>query len=215
MTSLECAKASPISSGLDANTLVSTVNETKSRSSYFIIDDAYVRMMGLEDKKRKFSEDMVDMDQKDGEKLQKFYRHIDRQANCRQKSQGTLGAFPLNSDPWKRKRRRTRSVCSGLIKEREADRRKKDMARPQSVFPPCNITLDKETEFVNNDMPSYSGTMLSKMLEEAEERRKLRRGERNLKRAKMMLTFGAMTLLVIVVTLAIASYPTIERIFGG
>ena len=94
-------------------------------------------------------------------------------------------------------------------------RRKKDMARPQSVFPPCNITLDKETEFVNNDMPSYSGTMLSKMLEEAEERRKLRRGERNLKRAKMMLTFGAMTLLVIVVTLAIASYPTIERIFGG
>ena len=53
------------------------------------------------------------------------------------------------------------------------------------------------------------------MLKEAAKRRKLRRGERNRKRAKMMLTCGAMTLLVIVVTLVMASYPTIQRIFGG
>ena len=57
--------------------------------------------------------------------------------------------------------------------------------------------------------------MLSKMLEEADKRKKLRRGERNRKRAKMMLSCGAMTLLVIVVTLVMASYPTIQRIFGG
>ena len=184
MTSLACAEVSAISSGLNANTLVSTVNETKRRSSYIIMDDDYVRMMGLEDKQRKFSEDMVDMDQKDGERLQKFYRHIHRQANCMQKSKGTLGDFPLNSARWRRERRRTRSVCSGLIREREAKRRKKDKARPrsQSVFPQCNITLDQETEFVNNDMPSYSGVMLSKMLEEADKRKKLRGGERNRKR---------------------------------
>ena len=56
---------------------------------------------------------------------------------------------------------------------------------------------------------------MSKMLEEADKRKKLRRGDRNRKRAKMMLSCGAMALLVIVVTLAMASYPTIQKIFGG
>ena len=56
---------------------------------------------------------------------------------------------------------------------------------------------------------------MSKMLKEADKRRKLRRGERNSKRAKMMLTCGAMTFLVILVTLVMASYPNFQMIFGG
>ena len=53
------------------------------------------------------------------------------------------------------------------------------------------------------------------MLEEMDKRKMLRRGEINCKRAKMELTCGAMTFLVIVVILAMASYLTIQRIFGG
>ena len=154
------------------------------------------------------NEDVVDMDLKDSERIKKLYRQIQRQVQSRQESK-------MNSARWRRER--ARSVCSGLIREREGDSRKKDDKRShsQSVFPPCSITPDEDTDFVNNDMPSYSGTMLSKMLEEADKRKKLRSGERNRKRAKMLLTCGAMTLLVILVTLAMASYPTIQRVFGG
>ena len=95
------------------------------------------------------------------------------------------------------------------------EKRTKEKARSQSAFTPCSITPDEETEFVNNDMPSYSGVMLSKMLEDDDKKTKLRRGERNRRRAKMLLSCGAMTLLVILVTLAMASYPSIQRVFGG
>jgi hypothetical protein len=153
------------------------------------------------------------MDLKDRERLQKLYRHIHRHTHCNQQRKGTLAAFPLNSARWRTERERSQSVCSGLIREREADRRKKDAKRSQSVFPQCSISEDEETEFVNNDMPSYNGVMLSNMLEEADERRKLRRWERNRKRVKMMLTCGAMTVLVILVTLVMVSYPTIQKMF--
>ena len=79
MTSLGCAIVfhSPVSSVLDENTLFSTVNEIKRRSSCIRMDDAiidYTNMIGLEDKKRRFSEDVVDMDIKERERLQKLYR---------------------------------------------------------------------------------------------------------------------------------------------
>ena len=122
-----------------------------------IID--YTSRIGLEDKKRRFSVDLVDMDLKDRERLQKLYSHIHRHTHCNQQSKGTLAAFPLNSARWRRERERSKSVCSGLIREKEEDRRKKIKARSQSVFPHCSITPDEETEFVNNDMPSYSGVL--------------------------------------------------------
>ena len=205
MTSLACAIVSPVSSVRDANTHLLTVNETKRRSSSVKLDDTMIR---LEDKKRRFS-------MKDRERLEKWYRHIHGHSHCNQMRKGTLSAFPLNSARWRRERERSKSVCSGVIRERVGEKRTKEKARSQSAFTPCSITPDQETEFVNNDMPSYSGVMLSKMLEEADERRKLRRGERNCRRLKMVLTCGAMTLLVILVTLAMASYPSIQRVFGG
>ena len=165
MTSLACAIVSPVSSEPDANTHYLTVNETKIRSSSITMID-FTSMMGLEDRKRRLSEDVVDMELQDRERFKKLYRQIQRQVHCRQESK-------INSERWRRERSRSRSVCSGLIREREGDRRKKDDKRShsQSVLPPCSITEDEETEFVNNDMPSYSATMLSKMLEEAARRR--------------------------------------------
>ena len=44
----------------------------------------YTSMMGLEDKRRRFSEDVVDMDRKDSERIKKFYRQIQRQVHCSQ-----------------------------------------------------------------------------------------------------------------------------------
>ena len=37
----------------------------------------YSSMMGMEDKKRRFSEDVVDIDLKDRERLQKLYTHLE------------------------------------------------------------------------------------------------------------------------------------------
>ena len=44
----------------------------------------YTSMMGLEDKRRRFSEDVVDMDLKDSERIKKLYRQIQRQVHCSQ-----------------------------------------------------------------------------------------------------------------------------------
>ena len=58
----------------------------------------------------------------------------------------------------------------------------------------------------------------SLMLKEAEKRRKLKKEKRNHKRATVMVTSGAMTLVLMAATLVKASFlmsPTIETIFGG
>ena len=45
-------------------------------------------MMGREDRKRRFSEDVVDMEVKDSERLRKLYRQIQRQVHCSQENKG-------------------------------------------------------------------------------------------------------------------------------
>ena len=70
---------SPESSILNASIIFCTVDETKRRSSSIAMDDTmidYTSMMGMEDKKRRFSEDVVDMDLKDSERVKKLYRQI-------------------------------------------------------------------------------------------------------------------------------------------
>jgi hypothetical protein len=109
-----------------------------------IID--YTSRIGLEDKKRRFSVDVVDIDLKDRKRLQKLYRHIHRRSHCNQQKKGTLAAFPLNSASWRRERERSKSECSGLLRERGEERGMKDAKRSQSVFPQCSISEDEETE---------------------------------------------------------------------
>ena len=58
---------------------------SKARSSSF--DDSnvdYTSLLGLEDRKRRFSEVVVDMELKDSVRLQKMYRQIQREVHCRQ-----------------------------------------------------------------------------------------------------------------------------------
>ena len=65
------------------------MNETKRRSSSVTLDDTeidYISMLGVEEKRRRFSEDVVDMDLKDSVKIKKLYRQIQRQVHCNQDS---------------------------------------------------------------------------------------------------------------------------------
>ena len=50
-------------------------------------------MMGMEDRRRRFSEDVVDMDLKDSERVKKLYRQIQRQVHCSQESKERLTVF--------------------------------------------------------------------------------------------------------------------------
>ena len=100
---------------------------------------------------------------------------------------------------------------------REMGTRKGKKKRSQSVFPQVDIIEDVESEKVdecfNNDqilnelerdiersssiaLSCNSRMTTSKMLKEADKRRKLRREKRNRKRATVMITSGAMTFLL-------------------
>ena len=43
----------------------------------------YTSLLDLEDRRKRFSEEVVDMDLKDSVQLQKMYRQIQRQVHCR------------------------------------------------------------------------------------------------------------------------------------
>ena len=53
----------------------------------------YTSMMGREDKMRRFSEDVVDMDLKDSERLKKLYRQIQWQVHCGQERKEIITVF--------------------------------------------------------------------------------------------------------------------------
>jgi hypothetical protein len=57
------------------------------KAQKYSMDDSnidYMSILGLEDKKRRFSEEVVDMDLKDTVRLQKMYRQIQRHVHCHQ-----------------------------------------------------------------------------------------------------------------------------------
>ena len=67
-----------------------SVSQEKKRSFSITMDDTkidYTSMLGQEDKRRRFSEDVVDIETKDSIRLQKLYRQIQRQVNCNQESE--------------------------------------------------------------------------------------------------------------------------------
>ena len=56
----------------------------KQRSNSISLDDTkvdYTSLLGMEDRRRRFSEDVVDRDTKDTVRLQKLYRQIQRQVH--------------------------------------------------------------------------------------------------------------------------------------
>ena len=68
----------------------------KARS--YSIDDSkvdYLSLLGLEDRKRRFSEVLVDTELKETMMLQKQYRQIQRQVHCQQ-SKGVWGLIIMN-----------------------------------------------------------------------------------------------------------------------
>ena len=70
---------SPVSTPLRAKTVVTYVPTFTTDSSFLSADDSkvdYTSMLGLEDRRKRFSEEVVDMDLKDSVRLQKMYRQI-------------------------------------------------------------------------------------------------------------------------------------------
>ena len=67
-----------------------------SRNSYSLsIDDMmvdYTSMLGLEDRRKRFSEEVEDTDLKDSLRLQKLYRQIQKQVHWREKEMGVRGS---------------------------------------------------------------------------------------------------------------------------
>ena len=57
----------------------------------YSMDDSnvdYVSILGLEERKRRFSEDVVDMELMDSVRLQKMYRQLQRHVHCHQNKEG-------------------------------------------------------------------------------------------------------------------------------
>ena len=82
---------SPTTSLMDAAPLAAAVNKKKQRS--YSMDDSkvdYTSLLGLEDRRRRFSEDVVDIDTKNSVMLQKLYRQIQRQVHCDQDSEASM-----------------------------------------------------------------------------------------------------------------------------
>ena len=83
---------SPVSSPLRARTVVTYVPTFTAESSFLSVDDSkvdYTSLLGLEDRRKRFSEEVVDMDLKDSVRLQKMYRQIQRQVHCREQNKGS------------------------------------------------------------------------------------------------------------------------------
>ena len=83
---------SPVSLPLRPRTVVTCVPTFTAESSFLSVDDSkvdYTSMLGLEDKRKRFSEEVVDMDLKDSVRLQKMYRQIQRQVHCRNQIKGS------------------------------------------------------------------------------------------------------------------------------
>ena len=73
---------------LDARELIATletIDELRRRDSAVSKDDSridYTSVLNIEDKKRRFSEDLVDCDTKSNIQMKKIYRQIQRQVHC-------------------------------------------------------------------------------------------------------------------------------------
>ena len=77
--------SSPITSALEAQTTTSSVPNVKARPNSMSIDDStvdYMSILGMEDRRKRFSEEVEDGDLKQSVLLQKVYRQIQRQVHC-------------------------------------------------------------------------------------------------------------------------------------
>ena len=70
---------------------------SRSSISSLSIDDSrvdYTSVLGLEDRRKRFSEEVEDLDLKDSVRLQKLYRQIQRQVHCREEEKvATVSSF--------------------------------------------------------------------------------------------------------------------------
>ena len=79
--------SSPITSPLEAKTITSSLPNVKAKPNSLSLDDStvdYISMLGMEDRRCRFSEELEDAELKESVHLKKFYRQIQRQVHCRE-----------------------------------------------------------------------------------------------------------------------------------
>ena len=94
-------KASSETSSLGAGVRFTSLGRENQRVFSITMDDTkidYTSMLGLEDRRRRFSEDVVDFETKDSIRLQKLYRQIQRQVYCNQESEETATEWSKRYD---------------------------------------------------------------------------------------------------------------------
>ena len=87
-STISFASAPTLRNCLDARELqatLQTIDELRRRDWAISKDDSridYTSVLNMEDKKRRFSEDLVDFDVKSNIQMKKLYRQVQRQVHC-------------------------------------------------------------------------------------------------------------------------------------
>ena len=198
--------------------LVEEMESRKVRSgSLMIMDDTsvdYSSLMGKEDRKRRYSEAVVDMNTKENVLVQKLYRQIQRQVYCKQEDYMMTAWQEKKDNPLTRSSGRQRSLSvfneNHLVGERK-----------NSLFGPTAngiVTLaDLNTIAGIDDEISRIRKSSANMMTEKQKTEILIRENKSQKRATAIVTSGALTFLVVAATMVTASFlmsPTIEEMFG-
>ena len=185
--------------------------------SLMIMDDTsvdYSSLMGKEDRKRRYSEAVVDMNTKENVLVQKLYRQIQRQVYCKQEDYMMTAWQEKKDNPLTRSSGRQRSLSvfneNHLVGERK-----------NSLFGPTVngiVTLaDLNTIADIDDEISRIRKSSANMMTEKQKTEILIRENKSQKRATAIVTSGALTFLVVAATMVTASFlmsPTIEEMFG-
>ena len=200
--------------------IVEEVKTRKIRSRSMIMDDTavdYTSLMGMEDRRRRFSEDVVDIETKETVIMQKLFRKIQRQVYCKQEDSqpGWLEKGDMLVDPLARGR-----SLSVLMERGEA-------GETGVVAPSAGaITIDDFIDVVGacGERSSSLGLTYTSVKRESSTkmtteklRRESLRQKKNQKRATAIVTSGALTFIVLAATMVTASFlmsPVIEEIFG-
>ena len=181
--------------------------------SLMIMDDTsvdYSSLMGKEDRKRRYSEAVVDMNTKENVLVQKLYRQIQRQVYCKQEDYMMTAWQEKNDNPLTRSSGRQRSLSvfneNHLVGERK-----------NSLFTGIVTLTDLNTNADIDDEISRIRKSSANMMTEKQKTEILIRENKSQKRATAIVTSGALTFLVVAATMVTASFlmsPTIEEMFG-
>ena len=191
------------------------------------VDDAridYASTMGMEEARSRYSEDVVDKDLKDNIRLRKMYRQVQRQT--RSSEEGKVGTTAHNpaltivyqgelAMTWKIPKDKevlliqNKTKCLSSSKTKSSDMEKK---RKHVEFVPDTKAIRANSLAASTTSKNSISQKLKAIEEEYERKRLYHR-----RRSTVMVTSGALTIILLAATLVTATFlmsPVIEKAFG-